>query len=271
MSTPLHLIDTHVHLDAEPFADDREEVIDRAITDGVTRMITIGSGFGVESSARAIAIAEQHPSSVWCSVGIHPLDASTPLTDEALILLEQRALHPRVVAIGETGIDLHWNKDPLPIQEAWFINQIALARRVKKPLIVHSREAGERCIELLREHRGDEVGGVFHCFAEDASFAVRLQELNFLVSFTGVLTFKKSDATRAVAAQIPLSQLMVETDGPYMAPEPHRGKRCEPAFTRFTAASLAAVHGISLEEVAAVTTENAERLFSLPPVRELTR
>lgn len=268
MSTPLHLIDTHVHLDADPFSDDREAVIERAIENGVTRMITIGSGFGVESSARAIAIAEQHPTSVWCTVGVHPLDASTPLTDEALALLEQRAHHPRVVAIGETGIDLHWNKDPLPIQEAWFIHQIALARRVKKPLIVHSREAGERCIELLREHRADEVGGVFHCFAENAAFAARLREINFLVSFTGVLTFKKADATRAVAAQIPLSQLMVETDGPYMAPEPHRGKRCEPAFTRFTAECLAATYGISFEEVAAATTQNAERLFSLPPLTD---
>lgn len=265
MSTPLHLIDTHVHLDAEPFADDREAVIERAIENGVTRMITIGSGYGVESSARAIAIAEQHPTAIWCTVGVHPLDASIPLTDDALALLEERARHPRVVAIGEAGIDLHWNKDPLPIQEAWFINQIALARRVKKPLIIHSREAGARCIELIREHRGDEVGGVFHCFAEDASFAAQLRELNFLVSFTGVLTFKKAEATRAVAAQIPLSQLMVETDGPYMAPEPHRGKRCEPAFTRFTAQSLAATHGVTLEEVAAITTRNAEKLFSLPP------
>lgn len=265
MSTPLHLIDTHVHLDAEPFADDREAVIERAIENGVTRMITIGSGYGVESSARAIAIAEQHPASIWCTVGVHPLDASTPLTDEALALLEERARHPRVVAIGETGIDLHWNKDPLPIQEAWFINQIALARRVKKPLIIHAREAGERCIELIREHHGDEFGGVFHCFAEDASFAARLRELNFLVSFTGVLTFKKAEATRAIAAQIPLSQLMVETDGPYMAPEPHRGRRCEPAFTRLTAACLATTLGVPLEEVAATTTRNAEKLFLLPP------
>ncbi len=257
------LIDTHVHLDAPPYDGDREEVIERAIEQGVTRMVTIGSGYGIESAGRAISIAEQHHGTVWCSVGVHPLDASCPITDDTLALLEKHASHPQVVAIGETGIDLHWNKDPLSRQEEWFVSQIQLARRVSKPLIVHSREAGEHCIRLIQEHGGDEVGGVFHCFAEDASFAARLRELNFLVSFTGVLTFKKAEATRAIAAQIPLSQIMVETDGPYMAPEPHRGKRCEPAFTRFTAEWLAKAHNVSFEEAAATTTLNAERLFSL--------
>ena len=266
-SEEIHLIDTHVHLDAPVFADDCDAVIGRARELGVTRMITIGSGYGIESAERAIAIAERYPESVWCSVGVHPLDASLPHTDELLSALEDRARHPRVVAIGEAGIDLHWNKDPLPIQERWFIDQIQLARRVRKPLIIHSREAGERCIELLREYGADEVGGVFHCFAEDASFAMRLRDLNFLVSFTGVLTFKKAELTRSIAASIPLSQIMVETDGPYMAPEPHRGKRCEPAFTRYTAECLAATHRVSLEELAEVTSRNAERLFGIPSLK----
>jgi TatD DNase family protein len=260
----IDLIDTHVHLDAPVFSDDLDLVVERAKDHGVSRMITIGSGYGIESAQRAISISERYTDSIWCSVGVHPLDASTPRTDDILSSLEAHARHPRVVAIGEAGIDLHWNKDPLPVQERWFIDQIEIARRVKKPLIIHSREAGERCIELLREHRADEVGGVFHCFAEDASFAIRLRELNFLVSFTGVLTFKKAESIRAIAVSIPLSQIMVETDGPYMAPEPHRGKRCEPAFTRFTAECLAAVHRVSLAEVAAVTSKNAEMLFRIP-------
>jgi TatD DNase family protein len=170
---------------------------------------------------------------------------------------------PRTVAIGETGIDLHWKRDPLEVQEAWFVAQIRLARAVKKPLIIHSRLAGERCLELLQLHGAEEVGGVFHCYAEDAAFAQRLKSINFLVSFTGVITFKKADAVREIVRDIPIDQIMVETDGPYMAPEPHRGKRCEPAFVVNTLATLAQIKGIPAADAAAITTANAQRLFRL--------
>ena len=256
--THLDLIDTHAHIDSEPFDGDRDACLARARAVGVQRIISIGASRGIASAHTSIALAERHPD-VWASVGIHPHDAGQDL---ALGELEALAQHPKVVAIGETGLDFFRDWSPRERQYALFEHQIDLAIRVSKPLIIHSREAGEECIRVLTERSAQRVGGVFHCYAENAAFAERLQKIGFLVSFPGVLTFKKSDAMRAVAKEIPLEQIMVETDAPYMAPEPNRGKRCEPAFVVDTARALAAVKGLPLEEVAAITTQNALRLFS---------
>ena len=257
----MELIDSHTHLDAEPFDMDRQEVIERARAAGVAVLITIGAGYGVDSMHRAVSLAERFPN-VWAAVGIHPHDAETP--EEALADLSTLARHQRVVAVGETGLDYFKELAPRDLQERWFRAHIRLALEVDKPLIIHSRSAGARCLEILREMGASRCGGVFHCFGEDAAFAAALAEIRFLVSFPGTITFKKAEATREVARRIPLEQIMLETDAPYLAPEPYRGKRCESAMMVATAERLAEIRGLSLDEVARVTTETARRFFRLP-------
>lgn len=255
----MELVDSHTHLDSKEFDADRDAVIERARAAGVTRLITVGASKGFDSASNAIRLAEQHPF-IWATAGIHPHDAATPLDKDRL-----RALlaHPRVVAVGETGLDFYRDWSPVDAQRTWFQAQIELALEVKKPLIIHSRQAGEECLATLEKHGAAAVGGVFHCYAEDEKFAERLAKINFLVSFPGTLTFKKADELRRIAEHIPLDQIMIETDAPYMAPEPHRGKRCESAFVLETARALAAVKDLTLEEVAERTSANAERLFGI--------
>lgn len=255
------LIDTHCHLDMEPFQADQEQVIARAVDNGVKFMITIGTGGGLAGAYNAIALAERY-SCIYATVGVHPHDAHIEINFDELTKL---AHHPRVVAIGETGLDFYRDWSPINMQRASFVKQIELARAVKKPLIIHSRDAGQECLETLKKHNASEVGGVFHCFSEDAAFARELRDIGFLVSFPGQITFKKADNVREVCKAIPLEQLMVETDAPFLAPEPHRGKRCEPAFVMETAKRIAAEKDISIDELARITTENALKLF--PSIR----
>jgi TatD DNase family protein len=254
----LDLIDSHCHLDMEQFDSDREACIERSVEAGVTRLITIGTGDGLSGAHKAIALAEKY-AMIWATVGVHPHSTGESFD---IAELERLARHPKVVAIGETGLDFYRDWAPVDKQQQAFELQIALARRVKKPLVIHSREAGEACIQTLLQHGAAEVGGVFHCFAEDAAFAERLRAINFSVSFPGQLTFKKAQSVREICQQIPMEQILVETDSPFLAPEPKRGARCEPAFVVHTARKLAEVKGLSLEEVAAITTRNALTLFS---------
>ena len=253
------VIDSHAHLDAPEFEPDIDQVIARALTAGVSHIITIGAGYGTESAKRAVALADKHES-VFAAIGVHPHDAKA-LPD--LSELAQLIAHPKVVAIGETGLDFFRDWSPFDLQEKWFRAQISFALKYSKPLIIHSREAGPKCLEILTELGASKVGGVFHCFAEDAEFAKRLSQINFLVSFPGTITFKKADKLREVMAQIPLTQIMVETDAPFMAPEPNRSKRCESAFVVDTARKIAEIKGVPFEQVAQVTSETARKFFGL--------
>jgi TatD DNase family protein len=258
MTMPTDIIDSHVHLDAQAFDDDRDACIQRALAAGISTMISIGAGYGGLSSAyKAIELAEKYPF-IWATVGVHPHDADAHFDVQ---ILRELAKHPKVVAIGETGLDFFKKLSEPNRQYQAFQAQIELAKEVKKPLVIHSRDAGEECLRVLTEHDAQQVGGVFHCFAEDAAFAERLWKIGFYVSFPGVITFKKSDHTRAICSEIPLEQILVETDAPFMAPEPHRGKRCEPAFVVETAKQLAAIKGLTLEQTSAITSANTRALF----------
>jgi len=256
----LDITDSHTHLDHPDFNGEEDSIVERALAVGVTRIITVGANDGFASAETAIRLSEKF-SCVWASVGVHPIDGATPFDIGRLKSLTQ---HPRVVAIGETGLDFYYpDGAPAHVQEQWFRSQIVLAKEIKKPLIIHSRNAAIRCLQILIEEGASEVGGVFHCYSEDAAFAEKLRAINFLVSFPGPITFKKADALRVIASNIPLEQIMVETDAPYMAPEPYRGRRCESAFVVETARALAIAKGVSLEKVAEVTTANAKRLFNI--------
>jgi TatD DNase family protein len=256
----IELIDTHVHLQSPDFDGDRAEVIARAHAAGVTRMIVVGSGGeGWKYAEDAVALAK-NTEQVWASVGVHPCSADTPLDADKLRNLGSESC---VVALGETGLDFYWSTDNVAAQENWFQAHIDVAVELKKPLIIHSRNSGAECLAQIKNSRAKEVGGVFHCFAETADVAAELATLNFMVSFPGIVTFKNADGMRAVVKAVPLEQLMLETDAPYLAPVPYRGKRCESAFMVETAKVIAQIKGLTLEELARITNENAQRLFRL--------
>lgn len=257
------LIDSHCHLDNPAFDADREQVLERAKAQGVSLFITIGASDGLASAERALALAEKH-SEIFAAVGVHPCDAGTIApSEENIAKLLTLAQHPKTVAIGETGLDYYWEKTFAEQQKSWLKAQIQLAQQVNKPLVIHSRSAGQDCLTILQENNAASVGGVFHCYAENLEFAKKLAKMNFLVSFPGVATFKNARNIHEVVRGIPLEQMLVETDAPYLSPEPFRGKRCEPAYVRTTAAHIAKERGLSLEALASICSENTRRLFKL--------
>ncbi len=219
------LFDTHVHLNADQFEDDMEEVIDRAKQAGVDYMVVVG--FDRVTIPKAISIAESHEN-IYAAVGWHPVDA-IDMTEDDLKWIEELAAHPKVVAIGEMGLDYHWDKSPKEIQKEVFRKQIALAKKVKLPIIIHNREATEDIVEILQEENAQEVGGIMHCFSSTPEIAEQCLEMNFYISLGGPVTFKNAKEPKEVAKVVPINKLLIETDCPYLAPHPYRGKRNEPA------------------------------------------
>jgi len=254
------LFDTHCHLDEESFGPDLDAVVKAAREVGVVGMVSIGTDLA--SSRRTIEIAASYPE-VHAAVGIHPnYIQSAQLGDWEQI--EELAAHPRVVAIGETGLDRYWKYSEPAEQREYFARHMDLARRVGKPFIIHCRDADEEVREMLRTVAGaGELRGVMHSFCQSQESADECVRLGLHLSFTGMLTFKKNDELRAVAARLPRERIMVETDSPYLAPTPMRGKRCEPAFVKYTNSMLAEVQGISIDEMGEITTANARRFFGV--------
>jgi len=259
------LIDSHCHLDEARFQPDRDSVIGRAVAAGVTRMITIGASGGMQANYDALASAAAHHG-VYASVGIHPHEAGAA-SAEVLDEIARLARLPKVVAVGETGLDYYYDNSPRPVQQAVFRQFIHLARTMALPLVVHLRDAYDDALSILREEHAAEVGGVIHCFSGDRGSARRFLDLGFDLSFSGIITFKNADELRAVARTVPLDRFLIETDAPFLAPVPYRGKRNEPAYVVHTAAAIAAARDQPMEEVAAATCANAERRFRLadPP------
>ena len=254
------LFDTHCHLDAEYFPEGSAAVLERARVAGVGAFACVGVG-SLSQARAAAALAEEFPN-VVATAGIHPHDASTAdaaLESEIAALVER----PRVVAVGEVGLDYHYDHSPHDVQRAVFARAIALARGVNKPLVIHTRSAPDDTLAVLEAEGARDVGGIIHCFSEDRAFAARALDLGFYLSFSGILTFKNARAIHEVAAWAPEERLLVETDSPYLAPVPLRGKKCEPAFVAHTAARLAELRGVPREHIEAVTTANAARVFRL--------
>lgn len=254
------LFDTHAHLDDPRFDDDRDEVIRRAREAGVSLILNVG--FNQKSIERTLALAEKYEL-IYAAVGWHPHEAKT-WDPEALDRIETLAReHPKVVAVGETGLDYYRDHSPRPVQAEVFRQQIALAKRVNKPLIIHNREADEDLLRILEEEGAAEVGVIMHCFSGDKALARRCLDLGCYLSFGGPITFKNGDVQREVASYVPLDCLLIETDAPYLAPHPLRGRRNEPAYVRYVAEQLAELKGLSLEEIGQITMANGRRIFRL--------
>jgi TatD DNase family protein len=253
------LVDSHCHLDFADFAEERPEVLARARRAGVGTFVTICTKISEFNNVLAISDAQDD---VWCSVGIHPHEAaSEPATDAAT--LGALARHRKVVGIGECGLDFYYEHSPRDRQDSVFRIHAAAARETGLPLIVHSRDADAETAAILAEEAGKgTLDGVLHCFSSGAQLAEKALSLGFYISFSGIITFKNAEALRTIARSVPLDRILVETDAPYLAPVPLRGKRNEPAFVVHTAALLAELRGLSGDEFAARTTANFFRLFS---------
>jgi TatD DNase family protein len=256
------LVDSHCHLDFPDFAAELDAVVERARAAGISRMVTICTR--VKRHAQVLAVAEKYPE-IFCSVGTHPHNAHEELDIDAKALIALTK-HPKVVAIGEAGLDYHYDKSPRDAQAQGFRQHIAAARETGLPLVIHSREADVDMAEILSEETGQGAfPAVLHCYTGGRELAFKAIELGLYIGFTGILTFKNGQDLRDIAKDLPAERILVETDAPYLAPLPYRGKRNEPAYVVETAKVLAKTHGVPFDQIVQQTTENFFRLFSKVP------
>ncbi|GAF66531.1 TatD family hydrolase [Alkalihalobacillus trypoxylicola] len=253
------LFDTHVHLNADQFEDDLEEVLQKARSAKVKEMVVVG--FDEKTIKKALKLVENNDN-LYAAVGWHPVDA-VDMTEDHLTWLEELSQHPKVVALGEMGLDYHWDKSPKDVQKEVFRKQIRLAKKVNLPIIIHNRDADQDVVDILKEEEASEVGGIMHCFGGSVEIAQQCLDMNFYISLGGPVTFKNAKRPKQVAKEIPLDKLLIETDCPYLAPHPYRGKRNEPAYVELVAKEIADLRGMTFEEVAKTTSQNAKKLFRL--------
>ncbi|MCG7410791.1 TatD family hydrolase [Paenibacillus sp. ACRRX] len=253
------IFDTHTHLDNEAFNEDREEVIARALEQGVTRMVNVG--FNRETIPTTMELAEKYPF-IYAAVGWHPVDAIT-MQKTDIDWIAKLTEHKKVVAIGEIGLDYHWDTSPKDVQQRVFREQIGLARELDMPIIIHNRDAHEDVVRILREENAKEVGGIMHSFSGSWETAKMCLDMGFYISFGGPVTFKNAKQPKEVLKQVPMDRLLVETDAPYLTPHPYRGKRNETGYVRLVAEVAAGLKDMDLEEFCRKTTENALTCFDI--------
>lgn len=257
------MIDTHCHLNYDYTPKTIDDLVREARDAGVEILITIGTEL---TTLEEIRLISEKYSNVYHTVGVHPHDAAT-ITDESLATLEQAALHPKCVAIGEIGLDYHYDHSPRDIQNIRLKDQLAIALKLKLPVVIHSRDAEPDLRRALEEYASQiqepRAPGIIHCFSGTREFGEACVKMGFYISFSGILTFKNAEALREAAKIFPMDRILLETDSPYLAPIPYRGKKCEPAMVRLTAQKLAEIRNISLAETDRITTDNARRIFGI--------
>ncbi|MBI5327634.1 MAG: YchF/TatD family DNA exonuclease [Deltaproteobacteria bacterium] len=269
MSNQYKLIDTHAHLDDPKFKNDLDDVIKRAKDAGVGHIITVGT-WQIEKGLKHVAELADEYDFIYTALGVHPHDAKDA-NDDAFNEIKELALHPKVIAIGETGLDYHYEHSPRDVQKAVFARQIQIARELNLPLTIHSREAQNDTLDMLAQEGVRDIGGVLHCFSGSYEMAKKCLDMGLYLSFTGVVTFPKAANVHEVVKKIPIERMLLETDCPYLAPEPHRGKRNEPAFVAETGKRISEIKGLSFDDVARITTLNAKELFGIEKENKETR
>jgi TatD DNase family protein len=257
------LIDSHCHLNYDYSPKSLEEILKEATQNGVSHLVTIGTD--LESISEIQKISQKYEP-VFHTIGVHPHDVNQ-LTEVGMSQLKEAAQHPKCRAIGEIGLDYHYDHSPRDQQKHWLNRQLELALDLKLPIVIHSREGEEDLLAALTQYTSqlpqNSIPGIIHCFSGTAEFGMKCIELGFYISFSGILTFKKADEIRTAAQSYPLEKLLIETDAPFLAPIPHRGKKCEPSMVTLTAQKLAEIKGVTLEKVAEITTQNAKRVFRI--------
>ncbi|UOF91797.1 TatD family hydrolase [Fodinisporobacter ferrooxydans] len=254
----IRLFDTHCHLNDPKFQDDLAAVLEHAASQGVSFVVV--PGYDYDSCLRAMELAQTH-SMLYAAVGFHPHDAKD-VTERYFSELEQWVKDPKVVAIGEIGLDYYYDNSPREVQQQVFRRQIQFAKACRLPIIIHDRDAHGDIVTVLKEEKAEDIGGIMHCFSGSLEMAKECIHMNFYISFGGPVTFKNAKRPREVAAHIPIERLLIETDAPWLTPEPYRGKRNEPAHVRFVAEKISEIRGMTLEQIAEITTANAGRLFA---------
>ena len=258
------LIDSHCHIYMKDYDADRAAVLDRCRAEGLRAVVVIGAGSEERSNAEALKLAREHDF-IWATVGVHPHDARVCTDETYKRCAEWVEENPKVVAVGETGLDFHYDLSSREVQETVFRRFIGLARELKKPLVIHDREAHELCLNILREEHAEEIGGIYHCFSGDVGYPRGGLALGFYIGMGGGVPFKKAPELQETARLIPLDRIVLETDAPYLAPIPHRGRRCEPWMIKLAAAKIAELRGIAVEEVVEATGLAACRVYGLDP------
>lgn len=253
------LIDSHAHLDDERFDNDRDKIIKELYNQGIE--LVINPGADIASSVKAVSLAKEYDN-IYAAVGVHPHDAKT-MDSTTIQLLSSLAKNEKVVAIGEIGLDYHYDNSPRDVQRKWFIEQIRLAKKLNLPIIIHEREASQDMYNILKNEADENLRGVLHCYSGSLEMAKEYLKMGFYISLAGPVTFKKARVPKEVAKNIPLNRLLVETDSPYLSPEPKRGKRNEPINVRYVAAMIAELRGIPFDELAKATNENTKKIFSI--------
>lgn len=253
------IFESHAHYDDEAFDEDREELLRALEEHGIGTVVNVGAS--LQSCRTTLALMEQYPF-MYGAIGVHPSETAE-LTQESLAWMEQSCSHPKVVAVGEIGLDYHWEEPEPSIQKLWFREQIRMAKKVGLPLIIHSREAAKDTLDLMREEEAAKCGGVIHCFSYTKETAREYLDMGFYFGIGGVITFKNAKKLREAVEYIPLDRLLLETDSPYLAPEPYRGQRNSSLNLPYVAEAIAAIKGVSAEEIEAVTEHNARKLFQI--------
>lgn len=254
------IFETHAHYNDEAFREDLDEIFAQFPEKGIGRAVNIASD--LESIGQCLDLAHRYPF-MYCALGIHPSDCA-PLTDDLLSDIQEKLRDPRVVAVGEIGLDYYWDTAHRQIQQHWFRRQLEMAREAGLPVVIHSREAAQDTLEILREQKAQEIGGVIHCFSYTLEMAREFIKMGFMIGVGGVVTFKNARKLKEVAAGIPMESIVLETDCPYLAPVPFRGKRNSSLYLPYVAEAVAQLRGMTAQEVAAITEQNAERLYRLP-------
>jgi len=253
------LFDTHAHYDDEKFEDDRKDVIEKAHDSGVSYIIN--ASVDIKSCEESLKLSDEFEY-VYAAVGIHPHEVGD-VNDSTLSKIEMFAKEDKVVAIGEIGLDYYYDTSPREIQRQWFAQQINVAKNLQLPVIVHDRDAHQDCLNIIKEQKANEIGGVVHCYSGSVEMAKELLDYNFYISVGGSLTFKNAKKLVEVVRWIPMDRLLIETDSPYLTPEPHRGKRNDSSYVKFVAEKVAEIKQLSFEKVADVTLKNAKKLFKI--------
>lgn len=253
------LIDSHVHLDDKRFNRDRDNIINSLKDNGIEMVINIGAD--LQTSIASVSLAEKYQN-VYAVVGVHPHSAKE-VDNSTIEILKSFASREKVVAIGEIGLDYHYDNSPRDVQRKWFVEQLKLAKEVNLPVVIHTREAAQETFEILKEAQDGTLRGVLHCYSGSVEMALEYIKLGFYISIAGPVTFNNSRVLKEVVKAVPLDKLLVETDCPYLTPEPNRGKRNEPAYVKYVAGEIADIKGISFEELAKATNDNTKELFKI--------
>lgn len=253
------LIDSHAHIDDRRFNSDRDSIIRNMEKDGLKSIVNIG--VDLQTSIDSVGLAEEHDN-IYATVGVHPHNVRN-MDDSTLEVLKAFAKRDKVVAIGETGLDFYRDNSPRDAQRKWFRKQLQLAKEVDLPVVIHSRDASEEVYNIIESEQDGTLRGVMHCFSESPEMAQKYLDLGFYISLSGTVTFNNARVPKEVAKMVPIDRLMIETDSPYLTPEPNRGKRNEPAYVRYVAGEVADLRGISYQELVKETTKNTERLFGI--------